>query len=206
MNHGYLLYHNSDGELPVQIQFWDLSLSCKIQNCLPEMLICTSADSICVSWSDVKSYSVVSTSLWPHGYSDQVIFQARILEWVAIPFSRESSQPRDRTQVSCIADAFFTSWATREAQEYWSGSLSLSRASSWPRNGTGVSCTTGGFFISWVISEVHAHSLLFTQIFLHWWDKEWNRTYHQKMVRSYIKIEFWPTICRNHPRKSTYYL
>ena len=36
------------------------------------------------------------------------ILQARILEWVAIPFSRGSSQPRDRTQVSCIAGRFFT--------------------------------------------------------------------------------------------------
>ena len=43
------------------------------------------------------------------------IFQARILEWVAFPFSRGSSQPRDRTQVSCIAGRFFTSWATRKA-------------------------------------------------------------------------------------------
>ena len=49
------------------------------------------------------------------------ILQARILEWVAFPFSRESSQPRDRTQVSCIAGGFFTSWVTRKAQEYWSG-------------------------------------------------------------------------------------
>ena len=39
-----------------------------------------------------------------------------ILEWVAIPFSRKSSQPRDRTQVSCIAGRFFTVWTTREAQ------------------------------------------------------------------------------------------
>ena len=46
------------------------------------------------------------------------ILQARILEWVAVPFSRGSSQPRDRMQVSCIAGKFFTSWATREAQEY----------------------------------------------------------------------------------------
>ena len=38
----------------------------------------------------------------------------RILEWVAYPFSRGSSQPRDRTQVSCIARGFFTSWATRD--------------------------------------------------------------------------------------------
>jgi len=36
------------------------------------------------------------------------ILQARILEWVAIPSSRGSSQPRDQTQVSCIAGIFFT--------------------------------------------------------------------------------------------------
>ena len=45
-----------------------------------------------------------------------------ILEWVAIPFSRGSSQSRDWTQVTHIAGRFFTSWATKEAQEYWSGS------------------------------------------------------------------------------------
>ena len=45
--------------------------------------------------------------------------QATILEWVAIPSSRASSEPRDQTQVSCIAGGFFTIWATREAQ-YWS--------------------------------------------------------------------------------------
>ena len=42
------------------------------------------------------------------------IFQARILEWAAISFSRGSSQPRDRTRVSCFADRCFTVWATRE--------------------------------------------------------------------------------------------
>ena len=42
------------------------------------------------------------------------VLQARILEWLAIPFSRRSSQPRDPTQVSCIAGGFFTVWATRE--------------------------------------------------------------------------------------------
>ena len=49
------------------------------------------------------------------------ILQARILEWVAFPFSRGYSQARDQTQVSHIADRFFTSWATRETEEYWSG-------------------------------------------------------------------------------------
>ena len=41
--------------------------------------------------------------------------QARILDWIAIPFSRGSSQPRDQTQVSCITGRFFTIWTTREA-------------------------------------------------------------------------------------------
>ena len=44
----------------------------------------------------------------PSGSLSTGILQARILEWVAIPFSRGSSQPRDQTQVSCIADRFFT--------------------------------------------------------------------------------------------------
>ena len=43
------------------------------------------------------------------------ILQARMLEWVAFPFSRGSSQPRDQIHVSHIAGKFFTSWATREA-------------------------------------------------------------------------------------------
>ena len=49
-------------------------------------------------WSE--SRSVVSNSLWPHGLYSPVhgILQARILEWVTIPFSRGSSQPRDQTQ------------------------------------------------------------------------------------------------------------
>ena len=43
------------------------------------------------------------------------ILQARILEWVVMPFFRGSSQPRDRIQISCIAGRFFEVWATREA-------------------------------------------------------------------------------------------
>ena len=48
-------------------------------------------------------------------YTVHVSLKARILEWEAFPFSRGSSQPRDRTQVSRIEGGFFTSWATREA-------------------------------------------------------------------------------------------
>ena len=49
------------------------------------------------------------------GFSIHRIFQARVLEWVAISFSRGSSQPRNQTWVSCIAGRCFTLWATREA-------------------------------------------------------------------------------------------
>ena len=44
----------------------------------------------------------------PPGSSVHGILQARILKWIAIPFSRRSSQPRDQTRVSCIAGRFFT--------------------------------------------------------------------------------------------------
>ena len=56
------------------------------------------------------------TDCSPPGFSIHGILQARILEWIAIPFSRESSWPRDWTQVFCIASRFFAVWATREAQ------------------------------------------------------------------------------------------
>ena len=45
----------------------------------------------------------------PMDYTVHEILQARILEWEAFPFSRGSSKPKDRTQVSCIAGRFFTS-------------------------------------------------------------------------------------------------
>ena len=54
------------------------------------------------------------------GFSFHGILQARIQEWVAIPFSRRSSLSSDWTWVSCIAGRFFTIWATREAPlSYW---------------------------------------------------------------------------------------
>ena len=68
-----------------------------------------------------ESHSVVSDSLQPHRLYNPWNSPGRTLEWVAIPFSRGSSQPTDQTQVSFIAGGFFTSLATREAQEYWSG-------------------------------------------------------------------------------------
>ena len=61
----------------------------------------------------------------PMDYTDHGILQARILEWVAFPFSRGSSQPREQTQVSHIAGGFFTSWATGKHKNTRAGNLSL---------------------------------------------------------------------------------
>ena len=66
--------------------------------------------------SESESRSVLSDSLWPHGlYSLWNSPGQNTGVWVAFPFSRGFSPPRDQTQVSCIAGEFFTSWATREA-------------------------------------------------------------------------------------------
>ena len=70
--------------------------------------------------SILTAVSFTIVKIWKQ-YTVHRILQVRILEWVAFHFSRGSSQPRDQTQVSCIVGRFFTSWATREAQEYWSG-------------------------------------------------------------------------------------
>ena len=74
----------------------------------------------------MKSCSVVSDSLRPPWTTVHGILQARIQEWVAFPFSRGSSQPRDRTQVFCIAGRFFTTstpWEDRNPSK--SESLSV---------------------------------------------------------------------------------
>ena len=75
------------------------------------LLICVLVTQSCLTLCDPMDCSPVGSSV--HG-----ILQARILEWVAISFSRGSSEPRDQTQVSCIVGSFFTDWATREAL-YW---------------------------------------------------------------------------------------
>ena len=61
----------------------------------------------CLTLCDPLDCSLPGSSV--HG-----IFQEIVLEWIAISFSRGSSEPRDRTQVSRIVDRRFTVWATRE--------------------------------------------------------------------------------------------
>ena len=68
-----------------------------------------------------KEKSLSHVWLFATPYIVNGILQARILERVAVPFSRGSSQPRDPNQVFYIAGEFFIIWATRETQGYWSG-------------------------------------------------------------------------------------
>ena len=77
------------------------------------------------SWKDIWGqviYDIVKvaqsclTLCDPMDYTVHGVLQARILEWVAFPFSRGSSQPRDQTQVSHTVGRFFTNWAIRKVQ------------------------------------------------------------------------------------------
>ena len=83
--------------------------------------------------SSSVSLSVVSDSLWSHG-----LWPARLLcpwdapgknlEWIAIPFSKGSSRPRDWTQISCITGRFFT-WATGKIQGGGGGGVKSTKSS-----------------------------------------------------------------------------
>ena len=88
----------------------------------------------------------------PPGSSVHGILQARILEWVASPFSRGSSWPRGRTRVCHIAGRFFTVWATRETKSIkpvsnshlnsnWRVSFTVKRTSSWGNSAASQQCT-----------------------------------------------------------------
>ena len=74
-----------------------------------EMRLCEKHLGVNHHESESKSHSVMSDSLQPHGLYSPWNLQARILEWVAFPFAKGSSQPRDQTQVSRIAGRLFTS-------------------------------------------------------------------------------------------------
>ena len=83
---------------------------------------------LCPTLSDPMNCSLPSSSV--HG-----ILQARILQWVAILFSRGSSWSRDQTQVSSTASRFFTIWATGEALTTWTfvGKVMSLLCNSWSR-------------------------------------------------------------------------
>ena len=89
----------------------------------------------------VKVAQLYLTLCDPIDYTVHGILQARILEWVAFPFSRGSSQPRDQTQVSRIAGGFFTRLSHKGSPRIleWVA-CPFSSGSSQLRNQTRVSC------------------------------------------------------------------
>ena len=86
--------------------------STKLINWKVQYLICQEGVS---EW--VKVTQSCPTPCDPTDYIAHGTLQARILEWVAFPFSRGSSWPRNWTRVSCMAGRFFTNWAIREARK-----------------------------------------------------------------------------------------
>ena len=73
------------------------------------MCVCVLCMYMCCVW--LLSCVQIFVTPWTVAYQlppSMGILQARILEWVVMPFSRGSSQPRDQTQVSCIAGGLFT--------------------------------------------------------------------------------------------------
>ena len=87
--------------------FYKCASSCLVCVCVC-VCVCVLVTELCPTLCDPMDCS-------PPGSSVHEILQARILELVAIPFSRGSCWPGDWTLVSCIAGKFFTTWTTREA-------------------------------------------------------------------------------------------
>ena len=118
-------------------EFTELNESCYSYGLLWK---CKSVRCSVMSLCDHMDYSLPASSV--HG-----ILQARMLEWVAISFSRGSFQPRDQTQVSCITGRFFTIWATREATVYY-------RERIW------IKISQGKKYLGWISGGFHTHNFV----------------------------------------------
>ena len=105
--------------------------------------------------SKVKVTQSCPTLCDPMDHTVHGILQARILEWVAFPFSRGSSQPRDQTQVSFTlqADSLLAEPQGRPRKLEWVA-YPFSSGSSQPRNWSRVSCIEAGFFTNWAMREL----------------------------------------------------
>ena len=126
-------------------------------------------------FEDNKFYLYIwkSDSLPPHG-----ILEAGILEWVACPFTKGSSQPRDWTRVSLIAGRFphrgqilyqLSHNRSPRILEWVAYSFSSGSSPRW--NWTGVSCITGRFFTNWAIHLLNTYSLSNFYVTRVWWRK-----------------------------------
>ena len=125
---------------PMWSQFWMLPLVNIAHSCLTR---CDSMD-----------YTV-------HG-----ILQARILGWVAFPFSRRSSQPREWTQVSHIAGRLLYQVSHQGSPRILARvAYPFSSRSSQSRNQTGILCTAGRFFTSRAIREANTNAMPWLPIY-----------------------------------------
>ena len=135
----------------------------------------------------------------PAGSSIHGIFQARVLEWVAFPFSRGSSQPRGWTQVSHITGGFFISWTTREAQNSHAKSLQLCPTLCGPTDGSPPGSPVPGVLqartLEWVaISfssawkwKVKVKSLSHVRLFA----TPWTAAYQAPPSMGFSRQEYW---------------
>ena len=125
-------------------------------NCLP------ASNHLILQWRKKDSAKSCPSSCDPmdcslSGSSVHGILQGRTLEWVAIVFSRGSSWPRTRTQVSCIAGRFFTDWAMWEAPNiailsfYWWGERGRIE------NQINNSCPQDAYNLAWEIRYLHKY-------------------------------------------------
>ena len=125
-HHGFLLIHNA---VPIIKSighklhstsswtevWWVSQLGEALASCTPSVM-CTGPTEVCCVC--LLSHILLFATPWTVARQAPLsmgILQARILEWVAMPSSRESSWSRDWTQVSCIVGRFFTVWATKWA-------------------------------------------------------------------------------------------
>ena len=99
--------HPVKGRVPLCLWHWCLDCTLVLMRSLLVSLPLRWC--VCQTEVKVKVAQPYPTLCNPMDYTVHGILQARILEWVAIPFSRGSSQPRNQTQVSRIAGRFFTS-------------------------------------------------------------------------------------------------
>ena len=126
-------------------------------------------------------------------YTVHGILQARILEWVAFPFSSRSSQPRDRTRVSCIAGGFCTNWAIREAQIVvhprgrWTSQKTHQISARMDRNPGWVECL---ICYKWclVSNSIGVTPGIYFPLPARWFETIWSRNYFSLIMKTILHI------------------
>ena len=128
------------------------------------LLLCCSIAQSCLTLWEPMDYGLPGSTV--HG-----IFLARILRWIAIPFSRGFSWHKDQTQVCCIAGRCFTIWATRKDLSSYTclrNSLRMSACSSFVLHpGYGIKSTVRANGPSWA-PKLWGLNMLSCRC-LHWW-------------------------------------